>query len=358
MRGDGAAGHRSKWALAASVILACGSSPPPIEQTECDGGVCEPDCGSLSTCEDGCADLDTDVQNCGQCGNICTAPPGVAPVCSAGVCIDDAPRVVSVSPANGATEVPISSNVTIELSEPVTTSLIWFEAICDLSDDKNIGGFDVSGDATTWILTPRKPFRYGETCNATIFADLVADLDETDPPDGLEEDFHFSFSTLVPVFLESFDSGSMPDGWTLIDGDGLTPHADVAFVDDAWIVTGGPNNDWALSTSHYDPPGQADDWLITPQIALAANNVLRFRGRSDDGDSPDSYEVRISTTTPDKAGFLAHSPLLTVTDERSNWAPHDVDLAAAGYQNQSVYIAFRNITASGYTLRIDDIVVE
>ncbi len=166
----------------------------------------------------------------------------------------------------------------------------------------------------------------------------------------------------APMLVDHFEVGSTV-AWTLIDSDGLTPDDSVDFVSAAWVVaTDGinptPVNRVAVSTSYYAPTGSADDWLISPAITLDAHSVLSWRAYAPDADFRDGYEVRISTTAPSVAGFTANAELLSVSQEQSSWQSRTIDLAAAGYANQSVYIAFRNTTDNRYLLLLDSVVVE
>ena len=68
------------------------------------------------------------------------------------------------------------------------------------------------------------------------------------------------------IFSEDFQQG-IPATWTLINADGLTPSANVAYVTDAWIgredIVVNASDSVAISTSWYSPAGASDDWLIT-----------------------------------------------------------------------------------------------
>ncbi len=171
----------------------------------------------------------------------------------------------------------------------------------------------------------------------------------------------------IVVFSENFGvrgtttvcDPPFPARWTLYDEDGRTPNASVGYVNAAWIVRediDGDHNDCvALSTSWYDPAGAADDWLVTPQIAVPSlNPELRFNGRAYDPLYPDGYEVRWATTNS-VAAFLANPPLLTVAAESDVWAAHAIPLASLA--GQSVYFAFRNNSNDKYVLVIDDVEV-
>ena len=175
------------------------------------------------------------------------------------------------------------------------------------------------------------------------------------------------------IFAEDFDGipgptaggpGTyvFPSGWVLANVDGLTPAAAVAYVNDAWErredFKFNVGDSAVFSTSWYAPGGQADDWMITPAINIGSASILKWNAVSYDPLYPDGYEVRISTTTQDVAGCLANPVLYSITSENSSWTERTIDLAAAGYANQTVYIAFRNHSFDMFLLLIDDVVVE
>lgn len=168
-----------------------------------------------------------------------------------------------------------------------------------------------------------------------------------------------SFSQII--FSEDFSNlgGVLPAGWSVIDNDGLTPNASVSQFTSAWIIAADFDNTSdtvAMSTSWYTPAGTSDDWLITPAINLTTNNILAWEAEAQDPGYPDGYEVRISTTTPTIAGFNANPALFQIANENGGvWTQRSVDLQAAGYSNQTVYIAWRNISNDEFILMVDDI---
>ncbi len=170
----------------------------------------------------------------------------------------------------------------------------------------------------------------------------------------------FAAESYSQVFSENFNNG-IPATWTIIDNDGLSvsTHPNVSQFTDAWIgaddLFTNPGDTVAMSTSWYDPPGQSDDWLITPGITLTANNILSWDEMAEDPNFPDGYEVRISTTTPTIAEFLGNAPLYSVAAAPTTWTNQSINLDIAGYSNQTVYIAWRNNSTDEYILKIDDI---
>ena len=112
------------------------------------------------------------------------------------------------------------------------------------------------------------------------------------------------------VLDEDFTSG-MPAGWSSLDIDSLTPSPQLGvplgwFSDTDYVDS---TNRAMFSASWYLPPGKADDWLITNQIALPQNGCFSFQTWAVDGFFPETMEVWISTTTPDTTGFFADSLL-------------------------------------------------
>ena len=150
----------------------------------------------------------------------------------------------------------------------------------------------------------------------------------------------------------------IPQNWTLYDEDGRTPETEVSFVDEAWVASdyGGP---WAaVSTSWYSPAGAADDWLVTPPIAISDGSEISFRATALDPDFPDGYQVRISTATNSVSDFLANPALLTVDEEQVGaWNNRTIDLAAEGYADQIIYLAWRNTSDDMFVLLVDNIAV-
>src|ERR671936_2864652 len=108
---------------------------------------------------------------------------------------DAAPTVSSTSPANGAGDVALNSNITITFSEPVNVTGSWFSISCSSSDGHTA---TVSGGPTTFTLDPDSDFSGAETCTVTVFAANVTDQDATDPPDNMAANYVFSFGTVAP----------------------------------------------------------------------------------------------------------------------------------------------------------------
>ncbi|MEM1218994.1 MAG: choice-of-anchor J domain-containing protein [Bacteroidota bacterium] len=182
------------------------------------------------------------------------------------------------------------------------------------------------------------------------------------------------------LYSEDFESG-WPEEIVLINVDGLTPSDPdlIGLADSAWtirfITQEGWNSNTAFSVSWYEGDvGPSDDWMILPAVDLGGNSILTWDAQAitSSGDFRDRYQVAISTGGPEIADFEAN-PLLFDTGELGEIdLPQSrmVNLAEAGYSDQTVYVAFRNFTApfdpnlpqgpgnGGNELMIDNIVVE
>lgn len=160
----------------------------------------------------------------------------------------------------------------------------------------------------------------------------------------------------VILYQQDFQSG-IPGSMTLINQDGLTPNANVSFINDAWIADVDPddaNNVLAVSTSWYTPAGTANDWIITPAIAVPAGGAtLKFRTRSANPNFADGFEVRCGNT-PSIAGQT--NLLLSVAAEQSTW--NDRFISLNSFSGQTIHISFRNNSNDKLVLFLDDILVQ
>jgi predicted extracellular nuclease len=108
----------------------------------------------------------------------------------AGCTIPDlAPTVADITPADGATEVAVDSNINLTFSEEVTVAA-WPNLVCEASGEVTLDGA-LSG--TEFTLTPASEFENSDTCTFTLPAASVADVDGI--PDMMASDFVSSFST-------------------------------------------------------------------------------------------------------------------------------------------------------------------
>jgi uncharacterized protein len=124
---------------------------------------------------------------------------------------DPAPYVASTVPANGATDVPVNSIITVNFSELVNVTGSWFSLSCAISGTHTA---IVSGGPTTFTLTPDLAFVGGETCTLTVYAANVNDQDLIDPPDNMTVNFTAGFTTVTPPLPIGTVNGPVPDSAT------------------------------------------------------------------------------------------------------------------------------------------------
>ncbi|MFY9608860.1 MAG: ExeM/NucH family extracellular endonuclease [Blastocatellia bacterium] len=109
---------------------------------------------------------------------------------------DAAPEVSSTVPINGANNVALNANITINFSEAVNVSGAWFTIVGSVSGPHTA---TVSGGPTSFTLDPDTDFVNTESVTVTIVATQVTDQDTNDPPDQMAANFQFSFTTPIVV---------------------------------------------------------------------------------------------------------------------------------------------------------------
>lgn len=105
-----------------------------------------------------------------------------------------APSVAVTIPANGAIQVPASTNITLIFREPISVTGNWFQIACTVSGIRNVPQTSVSGSVTTLVIDPDNDFSAGETCFVTVFASQVSDQDAIDPPNNMLANHTFFFT--------------------------------------------------------------------------------------------------------------------------------------------------------------------
>jgi hypothetical protein len=166
----------------------------------------------------------------------------------------------------------------------------------------------------------------------------------------------FFVGSQTDILNTDFQSG-IPVTYTVVDNDGLTPNSQVAEYTAAWISIQDPENSLntaASSTSFFDPIGTADRWLISPALTLGNyGNYFEWRAKSQDASYPDDYLVLVSATDNQLASFT--DTIGYVMEENFEWTARKVNLSTEGYDGQTIYIAFVNVTENGFKLYVDDI---
>ena len=104
-----------------------------------------------------------------------------------------------------------------------------------------------------------------------------------------------------------------------------------------------------VAYSDYDI--HADSWLVTPQILMPTQTLMKFWiRRYTYDDAQDEYEVRLSTTGNAIEDFTEVLKEKTVAN--SEWTEVSIDLSQ--YDGQQCYIAIRHDYTGGFFLMVDD----
>ncbi|HUQ89923.1 MAG TPA: Ig-like domain-containing protein, partial [Vicinamibacterales bacterium] len=172
---------------------------------------------------------------------------------------DDAPSVASVSPADGTTAVPVSSNIVVTFSEVVTATVHAFTVDC-----AGPRTFSQTGSASaSFTIDPDVDLPYGTVCTVATNAAEIFDADTNDPPDSMAANMTFSFTTADPpppvatnVMINELDSDQAGvDAGEFVElfdgGAGATP------LDGLTLVLYNGSND--LSYAAFDLDGKKTD---------------------------------------------------------------------------------------------------
>ncbi len=164
------------------------------------------------------------------------------------------------------------------------------------------------------------------------------------------------------IFSHNFEGDSPFLGFKLENIDRATPSdtnwktlADSAFIARKTDASSGKS---AIATSAYSTSKTANDWLITPSIRLGKASKLTFSYKSLTASKSDKLEVYISTTEPTTGGCILNPVLQQyISNQTAEFENASIDLAAAGYSNQKVFIGFRYNTLNGDKIALDNLKV-
>jgi hypothetical protein len=168
--------------------------------------------------------------------------------------------------------------------------------------------------------------------------------------------FSMGISAQTVILSTDFQNG-MPSNYTIVDNDGNLPDPTVAEYTSAWITVVDPENALdtvAASTSYFTSLDSASRWMITPALSLGAfGNFIKWNAKSHDPSFPDSYLVLASSTDNQIASFT--DTIGFIEEENFEWTNREINLFTQGYHDQTIYVAFVNITLDGFKLYVDDI---
>ena len=171
-----------------------------------------------------------------------------------------------------------------------------------------------------------------------------------------EWDYYNDFQDSTSLYNMNIDNlDSLSDNPNVYTMTGLN------FYPDSWILLHfvDNSNNWAASNSYLVSPGQADRWLITPEIVVSSGSKLTWKSLSVRYPGTlgtfESYEVYISNSNGNGWEDFVLPPVYEVAQEDSLWASHELDLSS--YWGDSIYIAFRHTSNNQGILALDDIKV-
>ncbi len=130
---------------------------------------------------------------------------------------DFSPAVSSTVPTNGATNVALNADITLNFSEAVTLDTGWYTVSCATSGSHTA---TLTGGPQNWTLNPDADFVASETCTVTLTATAIHDVDANDPPDTMAANYIFNFATIDGTFGVCGDNTETPIH--AIQGSGLT----------------------------------------------------------------------------------------------------------------------------------------
>ncbi len=152
-------------------------------------------------------------------------------------------------------------------------------------------------------------------------------------------------------YSESFTGTTFPPaGWKAVNVSGTV----------VWVrSTSQYHTTPASAFINYDCGTYGTDWLITPQWTIASGDSLSFWMRTNDnGYTPDSLCVRVSTTDTALASFTTRIFYLAEGvnyPPAATWARYSVSLNA--FAGQNIYIGFKHADGCGDGIFLDDIAV-
>jgi predicted extracellular nuclease len=213
--------------------------------------------------------------------------PGEANSSSTSGCqVDTAPTVTSTNPANGATDVPVNSNIGINFSEPVTVNGSWFSITCANSGAHTAA---VSGGPQNFTLDPDVDFGFNESCTVTVLAANVADQDGT--PNNMAADYTFSFTTSAQAFV----CGDPATLISTVQGSGASsPVAGTEVVIEG-IVVGDFQNNASLDNGNLNGFNVQEEDAQADSDPLTSEGIFVF-GASADVSVGDAVRVRGTVT--------------------------------------------------------------
>lgn len=157
------------------------------------------------------------------------------------------------------------------------------------------------------------------------------------------------------------EQGKVDDDLTLLVNDEYTSKDDMFPNNEAFSVIelGETHNlygNWQYCASSWfvEDDATANRWLILPKVKITGENAdMMWTAGSYSETYPETYNVRVSTTTPDPNWFTTVQHVTNENYIGKNLATRGISLA--DYAGQEIYIAFQLVTSDGDLFVLDNI---
>lgn len=236
-----------------------------------------------------------------------------------GAPVDNPPDVTTTVPVDGAMGVAVTTPIVVNFTETVEVDAAGITITCGAAPQP----FAMSGGGASRTLTPNAALPFSSTCNVTVLASAVLDVDGDQDP--MPDDFGFSFTTGIdnpPSLQSSTPANGAPDfpanqnlavtfsepvtvgaSWFTI----ACPTSGNRQVGDT-VVTGGPTS-YTINPNADFSPGE------TCTLQLAAAQILDTDGTPDplSGPSTVTFTAAAVVTNPPPA-ILTTRPLANAAD--------------------------------------------
>ena len=157
-------------------------------------------------------------------------------------------------------------------------------------------------------------------------------------------------------FEQDYVEGRLVD-WTAIDADGDTYNWTLSPIGEGYGHNGSDGVVLSYSYSNYSGALNPNNYLVSPKIAITANNhyVTFFAAALDESYPADHFGLAVSTTTATASAFTMLQEW-TMTAKQGGWHEYSVNLNS--YVGQEIYIAIRHFNSQdNFCLCVDDIFV-
>src|SRR5205085_138114 len=226
---------------------------------------------------------------------------------------DSAPAVTTTTPADGATNVDPTSNITVNFNENVDVTTSSFTISCN----SNPQTFAVTGSGTSSItLDPNADLPSTANCTVTAVAANISDSDTGDPPNHPAANTSFSFTTQDAA--PSVSSTTPADGATDVARDTtiqITFSESVSATNNAFSIECPTGTTEAFSQTS----SPATSFTLTPTTNLPAGTVCTITVHKDEISDTDLIDP------PD---HMAADYTFSFTT-KANAAPTDIQLSSS-----------------------------